>query len=261
MQRASLHTHKMGAGDLNSKKSWHPTTYKNLRKVEKREQQVKDEARKVELLRKEKEKEREQEELRRLLAERNDSQASKLVPKVDWMYEQPKLQDKNKSISVVYGSIGSKDGKEDEDANSGPALLLDNEQETFLLGRKPITDLITNGMKSTNLKTQKGAEFIAQQSLPAGYAHTLGSDDSKGRSYLGTMFGGLSNVNQAKDATLKSKEDPMTNARTKPRFSKQSVERSLKGQSNGKKDLLRSIEDPMARVRKIVNAKQHLKKK
>ena len=57
---------KMGGGDLNLKKSWHPLTRRNLEIVWELEQEQKKEKQKVEQLKKEKEQEREKDELRRI---------------------------------------------------------------------------------------------------------------------------------------------------------------------------------------------------
>lgn len=52
----------MGGGNLNLKKSWHPSTLKNQERVWKAQQQDESEKKKVEMLRKELQAQREKEE-------------------------------------------------------------------------------------------------------------------------------------------------------------------------------------------------------
>jgi len=76
----------MGGGDLNLKKSWHPSTMKNQERVWKAEQQKADEDRKVAELQKELREEREREFLRKT-AENSGAIEKKDDSKLDWMYK------------------------------------------------------------------------------------------------------------------------------------------------------------------------------
>lgn len=59
----------MGSSDLNLKKSWHPSTFKNQERVWKEEQKRKEEERKLEQLKKELAEERQLQELQQMQEE------------------------------------------------------------------------------------------------------------------------------------------------------------------------------------------------
>ncbi|XP_047476962.1 pre-mRNA-splicing factor CWC25 homolog [Penaeus chinensis] len=78
----------MGGGDLNLKKSWHPSTLKNQERVWKAEQQKAEEDRKMAELQRELKEERERELLQRT-AEESGAVEKKGDAKLDWMYKGP----------------------------------------------------------------------------------------------------------------------------------------------------------------------------
>ncbi|RKP25955.1 Pre-mRNA splicing factor-domain-containing protein, partial [Syncephalis pseudoplumigaleata] len=73
----------MGGGDLNLKKSWHTGTFRNQEMVWKREQEVAEENKKLEQLRKELEEERQLQELQRI---QEASGGRKRTERLEWMY-------------------------------------------------------------------------------------------------------------------------------------------------------------------------------
>ena len=74
----------MGGGDLNLKKSWHPSTRANLEKVFLAEQEAEKEKKRLEEFQKEKNRERDAAEIRRL---REAAGILKKAPeRLDWMY-------------------------------------------------------------------------------------------------------------------------------------------------------------------------------
>ncbi|XP_037779861.1 pre-mRNA-splicing factor CWC25 homolog [Penaeus monodon] len=78
----------MGGGDLNLKKSWHPSTLKNQERVWKAEQQKAEEDRKMAELQRELKEERARELLQRT-AEESGAVEKKGDAKLDWMYKGP----------------------------------------------------------------------------------------------------------------------------------------------------------------------------
>ncbi|XP_046385513.1 pre-mRNA-splicing factor CWC25 homolog [Ischnura elegans] len=78
----------MGGGDLNLKKSWHPSTMKNMEKVWKAEQRHEQEKKKIAELQREIREEREREEIRKF-AEDGGVIEKKDELKLDWMYKGP----------------------------------------------------------------------------------------------------------------------------------------------------------------------------
>ncbi|XP_054015288.1 pre-mRNA-splicing factor CWC25 homolog [Hylaeus anthracinus] len=78
----------MGGGDLNLKKSWHPSTMKNIEKVWKAEQQQNQEKRKIAELKKEIEMEKDREDMKKY-AEDQGVIEKKDDKKLDWMYKGP----------------------------------------------------------------------------------------------------------------------------------------------------------------------------
>ncbi|CAG8743744.1 12180_t:CDS:2, partial [Ambispora leptoticha] len=121
----------MGGGDLNMKKSWHPLLIKNQERVWKEEQKAAEEQKKLEQLRKEKEEERQLQELRRL---QEEAGGKKGIERLEWMYAAGPNQ-----------------------SSSGQA----QEMEEYLLGKKRIDSLITQGNTVSQLSNQSTDIFIS----------------------------------------------------------------------------------------------------
>lgn len=97
----------MGGGDLNLKKSWHPSTRANLERVYLAEVEAQKEQKKLEELQKEKRKERELAEIRKL--KEAAGVQSKQADRLDWMYASPYSSsttslDKSKEAKVSVDS-------------------------------------------------------------------------------------------------------------------------------------------------------------
>ncbi|XP_012525450.1 pre-mRNA-splicing factor CWC25 homolog [Monomorium pharaonis] len=78
----------MGGGDLNLKKSWHPSTMKNMEKVRKAEQQNDQENKRIAELKKEIEIEKDLEDIKKYAIEQGVLE-KKDDKKLDWMYKGP----------------------------------------------------------------------------------------------------------------------------------------------------------------------------
>ena len=78
----------MGGGDLNQKKSWHPSTMKNMERVWKAEQQDSQEKKRIAELKQELSLERDREDLKALGMEHGTIE-KKDDKKLDWMYKKP----------------------------------------------------------------------------------------------------------------------------------------------------------------------------
>ncbi|XP_011057898.1 PREDICTED: pre-mRNA-splicing factor CWC25 homolog [Acromyrmex echinatior] len=78
----------MGGGDLNLKKSWHPSTMKNIEKVRKAEQQNDQENKRIAELKKEIEMEKDLEDIKKYAIEQGVIE-KKDDMKLDWMYKGP----------------------------------------------------------------------------------------------------------------------------------------------------------------------------
>lgn len=78
----------MGGGDLNLKKSWHPSTMKNMEKVWKAEQQNTQEKKRIAELKRDIEKERDKEDITKF-GRQQGTVAQKDNEKINWMYTQP----------------------------------------------------------------------------------------------------------------------------------------------------------------------------
>ncbi|KAH8553607.1 Pre-mRNA splicing factor-domain-containing protein [Umbelopsis sp. PMI_123] len=76
----------MGGGDLNLKKSWHPSTFRNQERVWKEERKHAEEQQKIDQMRKELEEERQVQELQRM---QEAAGGKKRADKLDWMYAAP----------------------------------------------------------------------------------------------------------------------------------------------------------------------------
>ncbi|KAL1432086.1 hypothetical protein MTO96_013438 [Rhipicephalus appendiculatus] len=119
----------MGGGDLNLKKSWHPSTLRNIERVWKAEQMRDQEKAKIEQLQKELQEERNKQEMRQYAE--NKGVVKKKQERLDWMYQ-------------------------------GVAGLVDREQ--YLLGRKvdknfEIMKKEEDGVEDKNEDQQPGSIF------------------------------------------------------------------------------------------------------
>ncbi|XP_037504424.1 pre-mRNA-splicing factor CWC25 homolog [Rhipicephalus sanguineus] len=119
----------MGGGDLNLKKSWHPSTLRNIERVWKAEQMRDQEKAKIEQLQKELQEERNKQEMRQYAE--NKGVVKKREERLDWMYQ-------------------------------GVAGLVDREQ--YLLGRKvdknfEIMKKEEDGVEDKNEDQQPGSIF------------------------------------------------------------------------------------------------------
>lgn len=132
-------------GDLNLKKSWHPSLMSNQKKVWEEEKRALDERKKIDQIRKEREEERQLQELQRL---QEASGGIKRQARVDWMYSGPSA-----------GQAGTSE-----------------ETEAFLLGKRRV-DTILQGRKKESV--QKAAAQDAFLSTPN--ANTLRDTASKVR--------------------------------------------------------------------------------
>ncbi|CEP13659.1 hypothetical protein [Parasitella parasitica] len=102
----------MGSSDLNLKKSWHPSTFKNQERVWKEEQKRKEEDKRIAEMKKELAEERQLQELQRM---QEDAGTKKRSNKLDWMYASPNAN--------LNGSA-------------------ENNMEEFLLGKKNVDELL-----------------------------------------------------------------------------------------------------------------------
>ncbi|KAI8615435.1 hypothetical protein BC830DRAFT_1122672 [Chytriomyces sp. MP71] len=91
--RRKPHRIKMGGGDLNLKKSWHPQTLKNIEKVYLRERKAEDEKKKIAQKMKEIEEQRQMKELQEL--HEASGRIKKKQERLDWIYGGPAAEGEN----------------------------------------------------------------------------------------------------------------------------------------------------------------------
>ncbi|KAJ2645283.1 RNA-splicing factor [Coemansia sp. RSA 1694] len=115
----------MGTGDLNMKKSWHPLTQANQRRVAEEKRKAEEEAQRTTRIQKELREERQKEEMDRL----NASTTKKPINKLDWMYSTPAAA-----------------------ASGGPQSSED--LEAYLLGKKDISTIISSKDSQEKAKEQ-----------------------------------------------------------------------------------------------------------
>ncbi|KAJ5176098.1 uncharacterized protein N7482_001975 [Penicillium canariense] len=115
-------------GDLNLKKSWHPSLLRNQERVWAQEKRALDERKKVEQLRREREEERQIQELQRL---QESSGKTAQHTRVDWMYQAP---------SSATGHYSE-------------------EMEGYLLGKRRIDGILLKN-DTDNQKLEKGADVV-----------------------------------------------------------------------------------------------------
>lgn len=119
-------------GDLNLKKSWHPSLMSNQKKVWEEEQRALEERKKIEQIRKERDQERQIEELQNL---QEAAGGKKRQARVDWMYQGPSS-----------GQTGTTE-----------------ESEAFLLGKRRVDTLLQGKEKETLQKSAGQESFMAVQ--------------------------------------------------------------------------------------------------
>ncbi|KAJ2324634.1 RNA-splicing factor [Coemansia sp. RSA 2702] len=98
----------MGSGDLNMKKSWHPQTLANQRRVAEAKLKAEEEAQRASKLQKELREERQREEMERL----NATVTKKTINKLDWMYNAPAAGVPQNSDDLEAYLLGKKDAKD-----------------------------------------------------------------------------------------------------------------------------------------------------
>ncbi|KAJ2125975.1 RNA-splicing factor [Coemansia sp. RSA 720] len=98
----------MGSGDLNMKKSWHPQTLANQRRVAEVKLKAEEEAQRAAKLQKELREERQREEMDRL----NATITKKSINKLDWMYSAPVIGVPQTSDDLEAYLLGTKDAKD-----------------------------------------------------------------------------------------------------------------------------------------------------
>ncbi|KAK5937842.1 RNA-splicing factor [Knufia obscura] len=119
-------------GDLNLKKSWHPSLMSNQKKVWEEEQKALEERKKIEQIRKERDEERQLQELQDL---QEAAGGKKRQTRVDWMYSGPSS-----------GQTGTTE-----------------ETEAFLLGKRRVDTLLQGKEKESLQKAASQDAFIAVQ--------------------------------------------------------------------------------------------------
>ncbi|KAI8325838.1 hypothetical protein GQ54DRAFT_295191 [Martensiomyces pterosporus] len=101
----------MGSGDLNMKKSWHPLTLANQRRVAEEKRKAEEEAQRTAKMQKELREERQREEIERLSASTNGTKRK--TNQLEWMYNAP-----------------------------SSSTQVDEDLEAYLLGKKDIRSII-----------------------------------------------------------------------------------------------------------------------
>ena len=119
-------------GDLNLKKSWHPSLMSNQKKVWEEEKKALEERKKIEQIRKERDEERQIQELQNL---QEAAGGKKRQARVDWMYSGP-----------ASGQTGTSE-----------------ETEAFLLGKRRVDTLLQGGEKANLQKAASEEAFMAVQ--------------------------------------------------------------------------------------------------
>ncbi|KAJ2612853.1 RNA-splicing factor [Coemansia sp. RSA 1365] len=95
----------MGGGDLNMKKSWHPLTLANQRRVAEEKRKAAEEEQRAVRLQKELREERQREEMERL----NATVTKKKINKLEWMYNAPSTGAPQTSEDLEEYLLGKKD--------------------------------------------------------------------------------------------------------------------------------------------------------
>ncbi|ODM17539.1 hypothetical protein SI65_07214 [Aspergillus cristatus] len=116
----------MGGGDLNLKKSWHPSLLRNQERVWSEEKKALEERKRIDQLRRERDEERQIQDLQRL---QEDSGQVRQTQRVDWMYQAP----------------------------SGATGHVAEEMEGYLLGKRRIDSVLLKGEETKKL--ERGADF------------------------------------------------------------------------------------------------------
>ncbi|KAJ2082824.1 RNA-splicing factor [Coemansia sp. RSA 988] len=98
----------MGGGDLNMKKSWHPLTLANQRRVAEEKRKAAEEEQRAARLQKELREERQREEMERL----NATVTKKKINKLEWMYNAPSTGAPQSTEDLEEYLLGKKDAKD-----------------------------------------------------------------------------------------------------------------------------------------------------
>ncbi|XP_046961310.1 pre-mRNA-splicing factor CWC25 homolog [Vanessa cardui] len=112
----------MGGGDLNTKKTWHPSTMKNQERVWKAEQAAAEEKKRIIELERERAQERDREELNALAKQNAHSNSEANDNRLRWMYDKPdkKVQDEDYLLGKAIDRNFDQAGKSEQ--NEIPAV-------------------------------------------------------------------------------------------------------------------------------------------
>ncbi|XP_050361900.1 pre-mRNA-splicing factor CWC25 homolog [Nymphalis io] len=112
----------MGGGDLNTKKTWHPSTMKNQERVWKAEQAAAEEKKRIIELERERAQERDREELNALAKQNAHSASESNDNRLRWMYDKPdkKVQDEDYLLGKAIDRNFDQAGKSEQ--NEIPAV-------------------------------------------------------------------------------------------------------------------------------------------
>ncbi|VVC92208.1 unnamed protein product [Leptidea sinapis] len=106
----------MGGGDLNSKKSWHPSTLKNQERVWKAEQAAAEEKKRILELQHERAEEKDRDELNSLVRKNFSVEKNLDDKRLDWMYNKPdkQVQQEEYLLGRAIGKSHDQSGKSDQ---------------------------------------------------------------------------------------------------------------------------------------------------
>lgn len=136
----------MGGGDLNLKKSWHPSLLRNQERVWSEEKRALEERKRIDQLRRERDEERQIQDLQHL---QEESGQNRQQARVDWMYQAP---------SSATGHMSE-------------------EMDGYLLGKRRIDGILLKNDESQKLSKGAGAESLgvpaAAQAAPTNSRDTM----------------------------------------------------------------------------------------
>ncbi|KAJ1940057.1 RNA-splicing factor [Linderina macrospora] len=136
----------MGSGDLNMKKSWHPLTMANQRRVAEEKRKAEEEAQRTAKMQKELRAERQREEMERL----NQSLSGKKTNQLEWMYKAPTATSQT-----------------------------DEDLEAYLLGKRSIADIVDKKEKADAPEDKWKGDMLAFSNRNANSERDLRAKDSE----------------------------------------------------------------------------------
>ncbi|KAJ2799764.1 RNA-splicing factor, partial [Coemansia guatemalensis] len=166
----------MGGGDLNMKKSWHPLTLANQRRVAEEKRKAAEEEQRAARLQKELREERQREEMERL----NATVTKKKINKLEWMYNAPSTGAPQSSEDLEEYLLGKKDATQLTNQKSAENDAVSRPEDKWKSGLFAFSNRNANSDRDAAAKAMEDPLAEIQRREQAAMMRVMSSSQSHG---------------------------------------------------------------------------------